>query len=144
MAAFGAVAAAAVVALAVWNVQLRSSLESRDQLLASVATAVANDGSAHRVEGSAGSGYVVEREDGSAVAILGSVASLSAGQRYQMWLLSDERLVTAGSFTASDAEVVVVALDRPVDGFAQFAVSIETEVVDTPSSDPVMVAALGD
>lgn len=142
MGAVAAVALLAAVGLGAWNLQLRSALDGRDEQLAQVASTIAAGGPAYRVEGSAGSGYLVEREDGSAAVILGSLEDLSQGERYQMWLLTEEELVTAGSFTATDDDLVIVALDRPVGDFTTFAVSVETQPVETPSADPVMVAAL--
>lgn len=122
--------------------QLESELDGREDRLAQVASTVAADGTAFRVEGTGGSGYLVEREDGTAAVILGSLADLAEGERYQMWLLTEEELVTAGSFTATDEDLIIVPLDRPVEDFATFAISVETEPVVAPSDDPVMVAAL--
>ncbi|MFN2483534.1 MAG: anti-sigma factor domain-containing protein [Candidatus Limnocylindria bacterium] len=143
MSAVAAVAVVAALAVGAWNLQLRSSLDASDRQLADVAAAVAEGGPAYRVSGSAGSGYLVERADGSASVILGSLAELAEGERYQMWLLNDDEVLTAGSFTASRDQLIVVPLERPVEDATTFAVSVETAPVETPTADPVMVAAIG-
>ena len=134
---------AGLVALGAWNLQLRGALDDREAVLAEVAQTLAASTAAYPVDGTAGTGYLVQGEDATASLIVTDLQDLSAGERYQMWLIADDELVTAGSFTATADDLLVVTLDRPIGDYDTFAISVETRPVEEPSGDPVMVAALG-
>ena len=134
---------AGLVALGAWNLQLRGALDDREAVLAEVAQTLAASTAAYPVDGTAGTGYHVQGEDATASLIVTDLQDLPAGERYQMWLIADDELVTAGSFTATADDLLVVTLDRPIGDYDTFAISVETRPVEEPSGDPVMVAALG-
>ena len=137
-----AAALAGVVALGAWNVALQGALGERDRALQATADALEAGGTAYRVEGDAGRGYLVESANGSGSLIVTDLDDLASGERYQMWLLADDVPVTAGSFTPGEADLVVVPLDRPIGDYGTFAVTVEERPVDAPTSEPIMVAEL--
>ena len=136
-AALAAVGLAAVVGLGAWNLELNRQVAERDDALRLVATADA----AFAVSGSAGSGWVLESGD-EAIFVADSLAELPADQIYELWLIGpDGAPVAVGTLTDTDG-VAVVPLERELGDATAFAVTVEQERVDTPTTDPVLVAAL--
>jgi anti-sigma-K factor RskA len=135
--ALAAVALAAAVGLGAWGVSLNQQLAERDAALRAVASA----DTAYAVSGSAGSGWVIE-SDGQAIFLAESLAELPADQIYELWLIGpDEAPVAVGTVPQGD-DVAVVTLERPLDDATTFAVTVESERVDAPTSDPVLIASL--
>lgn len=138
--ALAGLAAAAAVVLLVWNVQLRSELEQRNAEVAQLATAIASGEATYAVAGSAGSGYLIDADEPILVA---SVSAVPAGSLYEMWLIDAEGApVAVGTFESTEDGVQIVPLEQPLAGFATFAITVETERVDAPTGDPVLVAPL--
>jgi anti-sigma-K factor RskA len=135
-------AAAAIVGLAVWNVQLRGELGDREAELRQVASALSRGGTAVAVSGPAGNGLLVAGEEGPI--LVAGVPVPEPGHLYEMWLIDDEGTpVAVGTFTpGADDELVIARLEQSTEGFATFAVTVEQERVDAPTSDPVLVAPL--
>jgi anti-sigma-K factor RskA len=135
-------AAAAIVALAVWNIQLRGELQDRESELRRVASVLSRGGNAIAVSGPAGTGLLVAGEEGPI--LVAGVPVPEAGHLYEMWLIDDEGTpVAVGTFTpGADDELVIARLEHSTEGFATFAVTVERERVDAPTSDPVLVAPL--
>lgn len=135
--AVAAVALAAAVGLGAWGVSLNQQLGERDAALRMVAAADA----AHAVTGSAGSGWVLE-SDGQAIFLADELAALPADQLYELWLIGPEGApVAVGTLTDTDG-VALVELDQALGAATTFAVTIERERVDAPTSDPVLVATI--
>jgi anti-sigma-K factor RskA len=137
-AAVAAVGLAAAVGLGAWGVSLSGQLAERDAALRAVASADAT----YLAEGQAGRGWVIETGD-QAMFMADGLADLAAGQLYELWLIDGEgNAVAAGVLTDTDG-VTLVPLERDLDDATTFAVTVETERVEQPTNDPVMVAALG-
>ncbi|MFN2418947.1 MAG: anti-sigma factor domain-containing protein [Candidatus Limnocylindria bacterium] len=136
--ALAAVGLAAAVGLGAWGVSLNGQLAERDAALRVVASADA----AYVAEGEAGRGWVIESGD-QAMFMADGLADLAAGQLYEFWLIDgDGNAVAAGTLTDTDG-VALVTLERALDDATTFAVTVETERVEQPTNDPVMVGALG-
>ncbi len=135
-------AAAAIVGLAVWNVQLRGELGDREAELRQVASALSSGGPAITVSGPAGNGLLVTSQDGPI--LVAGVPPPEPGHLYEMWLIDEAGLpVAVGTFTlADDDELVIAQLERATTGFVTFAVTVEQERVEAPTTDPVLVAPL--
>ena len=142
----GVAAAAVVIALAFgsWNLSLQGQLASRDEALRAVAQAIAGGQDAYRVTGSAGVGYVVSAPNGTASLVVADLAPLDADRIYELWLIgADGAPVAVGVYAGSRGPVEVVPLERGLAGYLTFAVTVEAQRVDAPTSQPVMVASLG-
>ena len=138
--ALGGMAAAIVLAAATGS--LWSQLGGRDAALAAVSQALASGETAHRVEGEAGRGFVIETAGGGSTLVLGEVAALPADRLYELWLIdAGGTPLAVGTFT-QDAGPVVVAVERDLAEFTTFAVTIEAARVDAPTGTPVMVGSL--
>jgi anti-sigma-K factor RskA len=136
-------AVVALVAVGAWGLNLQALLAERDRALRAVADAIAAGETTFRVEGEAGRGYVVDTPGEGAALVVADLASLPADKIYELWLLDAEGApVAVGTFTPSDTEVAVVQLERDLAGYAIFAVTVEAERVDAPTSTPVMAAEL--
>lgn len=135
--ALAAVALAAAVGLGAWGISLNQQLGERDAALRAVASADA----AYAVTGSAGSGWVLESE-GEAIFLAESLAELPADQIYELWLIGDDEVPVAVGTIPDPEGVAVVTLEQPLEGATVFAVTVEAERVDAPTSDPVLVATL--
>jgi anti-sigma-K factor RskA len=134
-AAVGALALA--VGLGAWGVFLQQQVAERDAVLRSVAAADV----AHRVTGSAGSGWLLETDD-ETVFIAEGLASLDEGRIYELWLIEpDGNPVAAGVVEDAD-DLVVAPLDSPIGDATAFAITVEAERVDAPTSDPILVTSL--
>lgn len=136
-AALAAVGLAAAVGLGAWNLDLNRQLAERDEALRAVASADA----AYAVTGSAGSGWVLET-DGQVIFLADALADLPADQLYELWLIGpDGEPVAVGTLTGTDG-VAMVTLERELGSATTFAVTVEAERVDSPTSEPVLVASL--
>lgn len=136
-AALAAAGLAAAIGLGAWNADLRTQLADRDAALRAVASADA----AYAASGSAGSGWVFE-SGGSAFFVADSLAALPADRIYELWLIEpDAAPVAVGVLTETDG-IATVTLERGLGAASAFAVTVEEERVDAPTSDPVLVAAL--
>ena len=132
---------AALVGLTGWNVQLRAALDARSDALAEAAAALADSAAAYRVEGSAGSGYLVANDAGAASLVVTDLAALPAEQVYAMWLHSDIGVASAGSFAPPPEQGIVVAdLERPIENYGRFTVTVESGRLEAPTTAPVMAA----
>ncbi|MGH2417224.1 MAG: anti-sigma factor domain-containing protein [Candidatus Limnocylindria bacterium] len=134
-------AAAAVVAavgIGAWGVALNGQLQDRDAALQAVAAADA----IHPASGTAGSGWLIETGE-QVMFMAEDLADLPPDTLYEFWLIdADGTAVAAGTLTDTDG-VVLVPLERDLDGATTFAVTVETERVEESVNDPVMVAAIG-
>jgi anti-sigma-K factor RskA len=137
MAGVAAVALAAAVGLGAWGLSLNAQLAERDETL----RAVANAEAAYAASGSAGSGWVIESADGAHFVAEG-LAELPADQIYELWLLDAAGTPTAVGTLDDPDDLVVVALEHDLGGAATFAVTVEEERVEAPTSEPVLVASL--
>lgn len=64
-------------------------------------------------------------------------------QTDELWLLDAAGTpVTVGAFRPSGDAVAVVEVDRDLDGYATFAVTVEAERVQEPTGEPVMIGEL--
>jgi anti-sigma-K factor RskA len=135
---------AAAVLLAVVSASLAGQLGDRDRALREVASALAADAPAHRVEGTAGRGYVVDTEGTGAAFIVADVQGpLAANELYELWLIGPEGPVDVGVFQPRDNQIRVIRVEQDLEGFDTFAVTVEAERVAAPTSDPVMAGAIG-
>ena len=135
--AIAAAGLAAAVVLGAWGVTLNRQLAERDAALDAVASADA----IYAASGSAGSGWVMESGD-QALFMAEDLADLPSGHLYEFWVIdADGNAVAAGTLTDDDG-VVLVPLERNLEGATLFAVTVETERVDQSANDPVMVAAV--
>ena len=141
MPSLAGLAAAALLAMAVWNVQLRSEVDGQQAMLARLADAVAAGSAAYRASGPLGSGYLIAGENPVLVA---SLPAAPAGRLYEMWLLDASGTpVAAGTFDANTrGALTIVKLERPLSDFATFAITVESRRVDAPSGKPVLAASL--
>lgn len=141
MPGLAALAAAAALVLAVWNLQLRSEVQSQEANLAQLSQAIAAGNAAYRASGSLGSGYLIDAEKPVLVA---SLPVAPQGRLYEMWLLDAAGTpVAAGIFEANEqGRLTVVQLERPLRGYATFAITVEERRVDVPSGKPVLAASL--
>ena len=134
--AVAAVAVVAAIGIGVWGLSLRGELNDRDAALEAVASADA----IFAASGAAGTGWVVESGD-QAMFMARDLEPLPAGSIYELWLLGPGGATSVG--TLSDTEgVALVTLEQPLAGSTTFAITVESERVDAPTSDPVLVAPL--
>ncbi len=136
-------AVVALIAVGVWGLSLSSQLTEQQQALDEVAQAISNGQAAHRVEGEAGRGYLVDTPGSGASFVVTDVSALDPNQLYELWLIGpDGTPVAAGTFEPTGAAVAVVPVEDDLAGFQTFAVTVESERVDAPTSDPVMVGTI--
>lgn len=136
--AVAALSLAAAIGVGTWGIGLRDQLEDRDAALGVIAAADA----VYPVSGAAGSALVVQTED-RALFIAGNLADLPAGRLYEFWLIGpDATPVPAGILRDTDG-VAVVALEAGLGDATTFAVTVEAERVDAPTSTPVLSGDLG-
>lgn len=139
--AFGGVAASLVLAVATGVLWTR--LQERDAQMRSVAEAIAQGGSTYSVGGDAGTGILVDHADGATV-VLAGLSPVGEGQLYELWLLDSAGTpVAVGTHRpTTDQGVVVIPLERDIDGYATFAMTVERARVEAPTTDPVIVGQL--
>ena len=135
-------AVVALIAVGVWGVSLSSQLNEQQQALNDVARAIENGQTAHRVEGEAGRGFLVDTPGGGAQFVVTDVSELDPNELYELWLIGPDGPVAAGTFEPSNAALAVVPVEDDLAGFQTFAVTVETERVEAPTTDPVMVGNL--
>jgi anti-sigma factor RsiW len=139
-------AVVALIAVGVWGVSLSSQLNQQQQAqqaLQQVVAAIAAGQPAHPVDGTAGRGYVVDPAGTGASFVVTDVSALDANQLYVLWLIGpDGTPVDVGAFEPGDMGVAVVPVEQDLSGFQTFAVTVESERVDAPTSDPVMVGTV--
>ncbi len=137
MAAVAAGALALAVGLGAWNVTLQQEVARRDAALRTVAGA----DQAHPVAGSVGSGWLLET-DGEAVFFAEGLASLPSDRIYELWLIEpDGAAVAVGTLDRVD-DVTLVPLESDIGDATTFAVTVEEERVEAPTSDPVLAGSL--
>ena len=135
--AAAAVALALAVGLGAWGASLQQQVAERDAALRAVTSADA----AHRVTGSAGSGWLLETDE-ETVFLAEGLAALDEGRIYELWLIeADGAAVAVGVVDEADG-VVVAPLETQIGDATVFAVTVEEERVDAPTSDPVLVGTL--
>lgn len=135
--AAAAVALAVAVGVGAWNLTLQDQLASRDAVLRALAAADAT----YRVEGSAGSGWLIETDD-RAIFVAADLAALPADRIYELWLIdADGSPVAVGTLDRPN-DIAAVTLERVLGEATAFAVTVERERVDAPTSEPVLVASL--
>jgi anti-sigma-K factor RskA len=132
-----AVALALAVGLGAWGLNLNAQLAEREDALRAVASADA----AFAVAGTAGRGWVIESGD-AAHFVADGLAEPPEGQIYELWLLDAEGNPTAVGTVEDPDDLVVVPLEQDLDDATTFAVTVESERVEAPTSDPVLVASL--
>lgn len=136
-------AVVAAVAFGAWGVSLAGQLGERDRALRQVADAIAGGEVAYRVDGDAGRGYVVDTPGSGAAFVVAEVGALDADKLYELWLIGADGVpVDVGTFRPGDAAVAVIPVEQDLDGFGTFAVTIESERVDSPTLPIVMVGEL--
>lgn len=136
-ASLAAVALAAAVGVGAWNVSLSQQLGDRDAALRAIASADA----IFAAQGSAGSGWVIESA-GQAMFMAEDLLDLPADQLYELWLIDgDDAPVAVGTLTDTDG-VALVTLEGDLGTATTFAVTVESERVDAPTTDPVLFATL--
>ena len=136
-------AVVAAVAFGAWGVSLAGQLGERDRALRQVADAIAGGEVAYRVEGDAGRGYVVDTPGSGAAFVVADVGALDADKLYELWLIGPDGVpVGVGTFRPGDAAVAVIPVEEDLEGFGTFAVTIESERVDSPTLPIVMVGEL--
>jgi anti-sigma-K factor RskA len=132
-----AVALALAIGLGAWGLNLSAQLADREDALRAVASADA----AFAVAGSAGRGWVIE-SGGQAHFVADGLAEPPTGQIYELWLLDAEGNPTAVGTVEDPDDLVVVPLEHDLGNATIFAVTVEQQRVDAPTSDPVLVASL--
>ena len=137
MAAVAAGALALAVGLGAWNVSLQQEVARRDAALRTVAAADV----AHPVTGSAGSGWLLEN-DGETVFVAEGLAALASDRIYELWLIEPDGSAVAVGTVDRVEDVTLASLERDIGDATTFAVTVEEERVEAPTSDPVLVAAL--
>ena len=136
--AFAAVALAAAVGIGAWNVSLNQQLGDRDAALRAVASADA----IYAAHGTAGTGWVIESGE-QAMFMAEDLLDLPADQLYELWLIDgDNAPVAVGTLTEAEG-LALVTLERDLGSATSFAITVESERVDAPTSEPVLVATLG-
>ncbi len=132
-----AVALALAIGLGAWGLNLNAQLAEREDALRAVASA----DTAFAVSGSAGRGWVIESGD-VAHFVADGLAQPPAGQIYELWLLDAEGNPTAVGTLENPDDLVVVPLEENLDNATTFAVTLEQQRVEAPTSAPVLVASL--
>ncbi len=135
--AAAAVMLAVAIGLGIWNLNLAQQLADREVALRAVAAADA----AYPVTGSAGSGWLLET-DGQALFLAGKLAELPADHIYEMWLIGADGVPVAVGVVENPEGLTSVTLERGFGSAQTFAVTVETQRVEVPTSDPVLVAPL--
>ncbi|MGH2384581.1 MAG: anti-sigma factor [Candidatus Limnocylindria bacterium] len=136
-AAGAAVMLAVAIGLGAWNLNLAQQLADREVALRAIAAADA----AYPVTGSAGSGWLLET-DGQALFLAGNLAELPADRIYEMWLIGADGVPVAVGVVENPEGLTSVTLERGFGSAQTFAVTVETQRVEVPTSDPVLVAPL--
>lgn len=132
-----AAALAAFVVLAAWNVGLQGELgRSRE-----ITQALADARAVYPVSGEAGRGLLLDTPDGPRFLTTG-LEPPPSGRLYELWLIGEDGVPVDVGVVGGDG-VAVVPVEDDLAGYVTFAVTVEAERVDAPTSDPVMVADIG-
>ena len=135
--ALAAAALAAAVGLGAWGYGQSEQLAARDAALSAIASADA----VYAAAGEAGAGWVVESGD-DALFIADGLADLPADRLYELWLIGpDGAPVAVGALTEADG-LVLTTLERSLADATTFAITVETERVEAPTTEPVLIANL--
>lgn len=135
-AALAAVGLAAAVGFGAWGMTINNELQERNAALRAVASADA----IYAASGEAGSGWLIQTGD-EARFVATDLTDLPSNRLYELWVIDGEGVpAPAGTFT--DTDVTLVKLERSLEGASMFAVTVERERVERPTSDPVMVAEI--
>ena len=133
-----AAALLAVVVLGAWNVAMQGQMAEARR----VADALAGAETVYSVTGQAGRGLLLDTPEGPRF-LATDLAEAPSGRLYELWLIPTEGTpVDVGVLGAGDTDMVLVPLDDDLAGYATFAVTLEESRVETPTSDPVLVASL--
>ncbi len=133
----------AVLAVGIWNLTLHGQIAARDAALSAVAEAISGGAPAYPVSGPAGTGYVIDTSGPGSTFLVAGLESLPSDELYEMWLIdADGTPLAVGTIHQSNPELVVATLEQDLTGFAVFAVTVEPERVDAPTTDPVMVGPI--
>lgn len=128
--------------LAVVAIGLGAQVADRDRALSEVAAVLAGGGQALRVDGTAGRGYLLRQGD-QATLVAADVAAPSGSALYEMWLIpADGAPVPAGTFRPEGDDLVVARLSGSLARATVFAVTLEQQPVDAPTSNPVLTVDL--
>ncbi|CAN5247120.1 anti-sigma factor [soil metagenome] len=130
-------AAAAIIALAAWNVSLQSEVSDlRDTKMSSFE--LQGSGQAESVQGE-----LVSLGDERAIMVATDLPELPEDQTYEMWAIDEgEEPEPIGLFETRDGSAIKTT-EQPVSGADTFAVTVEPEEgSDQPTSDPVITADL--
>ena len=126
--AVAAVAVAAAVALAIWNVSLHNSLDNQSSANRSVAT--------YRLQGA--NGQLAVASSGQAALFLCGIGTAPAGKTYEAWVLTGKQAARAGEFQGGSGCTAVV-LARPVPAGSGVAVTVEPAGgSEQPTSTPII------
>lgn len=140
--------AVAVVLLALIDVSLsgqRDALTTQRDEYADVALRASHGGrnwymaGVDRWAGSGGTLYAPAKPDASAFVVFHDLKPLDGGSVYALWLIDgDGKWYRAANFTPTGDQAQAVILDNPVDGYAQCAVTVETQTEGKRSGPVVM------
>jgi anti-sigma factor RsiW len=139
--AVAAVAAAAAVGVGIWASQVSGDLDDARLALERErrAATILADPLARNISLEAGEGRLVVVPDGQGVLVLDRLDSAPAGKTYMAWIVEGETPVAAGAFLGRD-DRDLVALDGTIDPGDVVAVTLEEEIVDAPSTAPVVAS----
>jgi anti-sigma-K factor RskA len=126
--AVAAVAIAAAVALAIWNVSLHNSLDDQRNANRTFTT----------VSLSGAQGNLAVAGSGSAVLFTCGLGQAPAGKTYEAWVLTGGKAARAGEFQGASG-CVAVPLARSVPSGSKVAVTVEPSGgSDQPTSTPII------
>jgi anti-sigma-K factor RskA len=80
--------------------------------------------------------------DGRAVFLADALAALPEGRLYELWLIGPDGVPAPAGAVADTDGVTVVELEDALGSATTFAVTVEAERVEAPTSEPVLVATL--
>lgn len=135
-----AAALVGVVALGGWNAVLQGQLSDQRRAMDAVADAVAAGGSAYRVEGEAGSGWLVA--DDTTATFIGADLADPGNRIMELWLIDADGTPVAAGVMESVDDLAIARLDQSIAGYTTFAVTLEASFVEAPTGPPVMVGSL--
>ena len=126
--AAAAIAAGIAIALGVWNISLRGSLDDKNAALEATnkALIVVGDAKALRHDLSGASGQLVVASSGKAALVICDLPKAPSGKTYQEWVLNGTVPTPAGEFDPASG-CVAVPLDASVPSDAGVAVTVEPD-----------------
>jgi hypothetical protein len=136
-------AVVALVALGIWGYSVSTQLDQQRDAVRAVAEAIAAGETPHPVEGAAGRGFVVDTAGVGASFVVTDASALEGNQLYVLWLIGPDGAapVDVGAFQPGSGGAVV-PVEQDLSGFETFAVTVESERVDAPTSAPVMLGTV--